>query len=192
MYIIFCYCFYIRFCAQLLRLIPQGLCKRLTEGLCKILTERVRVLTEGLCKILTEGLCKIRKERVRVLTEGLCKSPYTSMHEGHSFLSKNPCKKPISFANWLVRQLSGRPVLTNGKRRRWWRSLFRYAAPIAKMRAYNLNQTNWATWLFTRWMRSELYRVNPQCIEIILTNFGICLFKWDVNAVFNNKFKKNM
>ena len=112
------------------------------------------------------------------------------MHEGHSFLSKNPCKKPISFANWLVRQLSGRPVLTNGKGPRWWRSLFRYAALIAKMRAYNLNQTNWATWLFTRWMRSELYRVNPQCIEIILTNFGICLFKRDVNAVFNNKFKK--
>ena len=38
-------------------------------------------------------------------------------------------------------------------------------------------------------MRSELYRVNPQCIEIILTNFGICIFKRDVNTVFNNKFK---
>ena len=111
------------------------------------------------------------------------------MHEGHSFLSKNPCKKPISFANWLVRQLSGRPVLTNGKRPKWWRSLFRYAALIPKIRAYNLKQTNWATWLFTRWMRSELYRVNPQCIEIILTNFGFCIFKRVVNTVFNNKFK---
>ena len=38
-------------------------------------------------------------------------------------------------------------------------------------------------------MRCELYRVNPQCIEIILTNFGICIFKRDVNTVFNNKFK---
>ena len=39
-------------------------------------------------------------------------------------------------------------------------------------------------------MRSELYRVNTQGIEIILTNFGICIFKRDVNAVFNNKLKK--
>ena len=29
---------------------------------------------------------------------------------------QNSWRKPISFSNWLVRQWSGRPVLTNGKR----------------------------------------------------------------------------
>ena len=32
------------------------------------------------------------------------------------FRKKNSWKKPISFAKWLVRQWSNRPVLTNGKR----------------------------------------------------------------------------
>ena len=62
MFIIFCYCFYIRFCAQLLRmhLLKEGLRKILTEGLRKILREGLRkILTEGLRKILTEGLRKI-------------------------------------------------------------------------------------------------------------------------------------
>ena len=39
-----------------------------------------------------------------------------SMHEGDGFSAKTLWKKPISFANGLFRQWSGRPVLTNGKR----------------------------------------------------------------------------
>ena len=38
-----------------------------------------------------------------------------SMHEGDDFSAKTLWKKPISFANWLIRQWSGQPVLTNGK-----------------------------------------------------------------------------
>ena len=39
-----------------------------------------------------------------------------SMHEGDGFSAKTLLKKPISYAKLLVRQWSGRPVLTNGKR----------------------------------------------------------------------------
>ena len=38
------------------------------------------------------------------------------MQEGDGFSAKTLWKKPISFANWLVQQWSGWPVLTNGKR----------------------------------------------------------------------------